>query len=57
MKFIDLTIPLGIATPAWPTYEPFQVKCFKDAFAALQEISRGKTGTRITQIERIYTDF
>jgi kynurenine formamidase len=29
MKFIDLTIPLGIATPAWPTYEPLQVKYFK----------------------------
>ncbi len=21
MKFIDLTIPLGIATPPWPTYD------------------------------------
>jgi len=29
MKVIDLTIPLGIATPAWPTYEPLQVKYFK----------------------------
>ncbi len=29
MKFIDLTIPLGIATPPWPTYEPLQVKYFK----------------------------
>ncbi len=29
MKFIDLTIPLGIGTPAWPTYEPLQVKYFK----------------------------
>jgi arylformamidase len=29
MKPIDLTIPLGIATPAWPTYEPLQVKYFK----------------------------
>lgn len=29
MKIIDLTIPLGIATPAWPTYEPLQVKYFK----------------------------
>ena len=29
MKFIDLTIPLGIATPAWPTYEPLQLKYFK----------------------------
>jgi arylformamidase len=29
MKVIDLTIPLGIGTPAWPTYEPLQVKYFK----------------------------
>jgi kynurenine formamidase len=29
MKLLDLTIPLGIATPAWPTYEPLQVKYFK----------------------------
>jgi arylformamidase len=29
MKVLDLTIPLGIGTPAWPTYEPLQVKYFK----------------------------
>ncbi len=29
MKIIDLTIPLGIGTPAWPTYEPLEVKYFK----------------------------
>ena len=29
MKMIDLTIPLSIATPPWPTYEPLQVKYFK----------------------------
>lgn len=29
MKLIDLTVPLGIGTPAWPTYEPLQVKYFK----------------------------
>lgn len=29
MKLIDLTIPIGIGTPAWPTYEPLQVKYFK----------------------------
>ena len=29
MKIIDLTIPLSIATPPWPTYEPLQVKYFK----------------------------
>jgi kynurenine formamidase len=29
MKIIDLTVPLGIGTPPWPTYEPLQVKYFK----------------------------
>jgi len=29
MKLLDLTIPLGIGTPAWPTYEPLQIKYFK----------------------------
>ncbi len=29
MNLIDLTIPLGIGTPPWPTYEPLQVKYFK----------------------------
>ena len=29
MKIIDLTIPLGVATPPWPTYEPLQLKYFK----------------------------
>ena len=28
MKLIDLTIPLGIGTPPWPTYEPLQLKYF-----------------------------
>ena len=26
---IELSIPLGQATPAWPTYEPLQIKYFK----------------------------
>jgi arylformamidase len=29
VKIIDLTIPFGIATPPWPTYEPLQIKYFK----------------------------
>jgi kynurenine formamidase len=29
MKTIDLTIPFGIGTPPWPTYEPLQIKYFK----------------------------
>jgi len=29
MKMLDLTIPLGVGTPPWPTYEPLQIKYFK----------------------------
>ena len=29
IKMYDLTIPIGICTPAWPTYEPLQRKFFK----------------------------
>lgn len=29
MKVIDLSIPLGVGTPPWPTYEPLEVKYFK----------------------------
>lgn len=29
MRPIELSIPLGIGTPAWPTYEPLQMKYFK----------------------------
>ncbi len=29
MKLIDLTVPLGVQTPPWPTYEALQVKYFK----------------------------
>lgn len=29
MKPIELSIPLSVATPAWPTYEPLQMKYFK----------------------------
>lgn len=29
MRLIDLTTPLSTQTPAWPTYEPLQVKFFK----------------------------
>ncbi|MBE0665359.1 MAG: cyclase family protein [Chrysiogenales bacterium] len=29
MKIIDLTVPLGIGTPPWPTYEPLEMKYFK----------------------------
>ena len=29
IKMYDLSIPIGILTPPWPTYEPMQVKFFK----------------------------
>ena len=29
IKMYDLTIPIGICTPAWPTYEPLSMKFFK----------------------------
>jgi kynurenine formamidase len=29
MKAIDLTIPLGVATPPWPTYIPLELSYFK----------------------------
>jgi kynurenine formamidase len=29
LEFHDLTQPLSVLTPAWPTYEPLQVKFFK----------------------------
>ncbi len=29
MKLIDLSVPIGIGTPPWPTYEPLQMKYFK----------------------------
>ena len=29
IKIYDLSIPLGVSTPPWPTYEPLQLKYFK----------------------------
>ena len=29
VKIYDLSIPIGILTPPWPTYEPMQMKFFK----------------------------
>jgi arylformamidase len=29
MKPIELSIPIGVGTPPWPTYEPLQMKYFK----------------------------
>ena len=29
IKMYDLSIPIGVNTPPWPTYEPLQMKFFK----------------------------
>ena len=29
IKMYELSIPIGINTPPWPTYEPLQMKFFK----------------------------
>lgn len=49
MKIIDLTIPLGIATPPWPTYEPLQVKYFK------RLVPNGANGQLVTHSNHIGT--
>jgi len=46
---IDLTIPLGIATPPWPTYEPLQIKYFK------RLAPNGATGQLLTHSNHIGT--
>jgi kynurenine formamidase len=33
----DLTIPIGICTPAWPTYEPLQMKILQAPQAQRRE--------------------
>ena len=29
MKLYDLTQPIGVSTPSWPTFKPFEIKYFK----------------------------
>ncbi len=49
MKLIDLTIPLGVATPPWPTYEPLQIKYFK------RLVPNGANGQLITHSNHLGT--
>lgn len=49
MKLIDLTQPLSISTPPWPTYEPLQVKYFKRLSSA------GANGQLITTSNHVGT--
>lgn len=49
MKLIDLTQPLSVLTPAWPTYEPLQTKFFK------RLIPNGANGQIITTSNHVGT--
>jgi len=49
LKFYDLTQPLSVLTPAWPTYEPLQVKFFKRLAA------NGANGQLITTSNHVGT--
>jgi arylformamidase len=49
MKAIDLSIPLGIGTPPWPTYEPLQVKYFK------RQAPNGASGQLVTHSNHVGT--
>ena len=49
MKLIDLTVPLGIGTPAWPTYEPLQVKYNK------RQAPNGASGQLVTHSNHVGT--
>ena len=47
MKVLDLSIPLGQATPPWPTYEPLQVKYFKRIAPNGAKIGRASCRERV----------
>jgi kynurenine formamidase len=49
MKLIDLTMPLGVATPPWPTYEPLQLKYFK------RQAPNGANGQLLTHSNHLGT--
>jgi kynurenine formamidase len=49
MKPIELTIPLGIGTPPWPTYEPLEVKYFK------RLVPHGANGQLVTHSNHVGT--
>lgn len=48
-RLYDLSIPTGVGTPAWPTYEPLQVKYFK------RLSSNGANGQIITTSNHVGT--
>lgn len=48
-KLIDLTQPLSVLTPPWPTYEPLQVKFFK------RLVPNGANGQLITTSNHVGT--
>lgn len=49
MKLIDLSQPIGVLTPPWPTYEPFSMKFFK------RLSSEGANGQIITTSNHVGT--
>ena len=49
MKLIDLTMPLGVATPPWTTYEPLQLKYFK------RQAPNGANGQLLTHSNHLGT--
>jgi len=49
MKLIDLTVPLGIGTPPWPTYEPLQMKYNK------RQAPNGASGQLLTHSNHVGT--
>jgi arylformamidase len=49
MRPIELSIPLGIGTPAWPTYEPLQMKYFK------RQAPNGANGQLLTHSNHVGT--
>jgi arylformamidase len=49
MKMIDLTIPLGIGTPPWPTYTALQVQYFK------RLVPNGANGQVVTHSNHVGT--
>ncbi len=49
VRMIDLSIPLGVQTPPWPTYEPIQLKYFK------RLASNGANGQLVTHSNHVGT--
>ena len=49
LKAIELSIPLGIGTPPWPTYEPLQMKYFK------RQAPNGASGQILTHSNHVGT--